>query len=217
MQEDWRRGGTRTYQWCKGLQDEAASMLLKPDGSLTCDPREVDDLLHEAWMPILQEHANKGAPAWATFENEFGDCIASASPMTCRDLTGACLRKTLRRMANKSAPGADGWRVSELKALPDCILDRLATLFNQIELAGSWPEALKLGLVSLISKGDGTAPDKLRPITVTSAVYRLRAATRVAEVLVWQESWINNELRGFRHASGADDIWFEQALLIEKS
>ena len=98
-------------------------------------------------------------------------------------------------MANKSAPGADGWRARELKALPDCLLDRLAVLFNHIEQDGIWPDALKLGLVSLISKGEGTAPSKLRPITVMSAVYRLWAATRAHEVLSWQESLTEDELR----------------------
>ena len=135
--------------------------------------------------------------------------------MNCADLTGNALRETLGRMANKSAPGADGWRASELKALPDALLDRLAALFNIIEIHGKWPEALQLGLVSLISKGEGTAPDKLRPITVMSAVYRLWAATRVREVLTWQESWVEDELRGFRRSCGADDIWYEQALLVK--
>ena len=199
------------------MQYDAASMLLKPDGSLTCDPNEVDELLHDAWMPIFQEHARNGAPAWSDFVNAFGDCISDTSPMSCGDLNAGMLRETLRGMANKSAPGADGWRVCELKALPDILLERLAILLNLIEQTGKWPDSLMLGLVSLISKGEGTAPDKLRPITVMSAVYRLWAATRVREVLAWQESWIQDELRGFRRASGADDIWYEQALLIEKA
>ena len=52
------------------------------------------------------------------------------------------LRRVLSRMKSSSSPGPDGWRVSELKALPDSLLERLATLLNVIEQTGCWPDAL---------------------------------------------------------------------------
>ena len=88
-------------------------------------------------------------------------------------------------------------------------------MFHTIEETGSWPSALTVGIISLISKGEGTSPLKLRPVGVMSCVYRLWAATRVGEVLAWQECWLDKSLHGFRRSHGADDVWWEQALSIE--
>ena len=115
----------------------------------------------------------------------------------------------------KPARGADSWKVDELKLLPVNMLDRLACMFDLIEEHGSWPQALTKGIVSLISKGEGSEPSKLRPIGLMSCVYRLWAAARVREVMSWQEHWIDNSMHGFRRGHGAEDVWWTQALAIE--
>ena len=130
-------------------------------------------------------------------------------------LDGERLRSTLSRMKSNTACGCDGWRMDELKRLPVPLLDRLASIFNAVEETGSWPAALTVGIVSIISKGEGTSPLKLRPIGVMSCVYRLWAATRVGEVLAWQDKWLHRCLHGFRSGHGAEDVWWEQALAIE--
>ena len=137
--------------------------------------------------------------------------------MNFDDITGSLLRSSLMRMRSKSAPGCDGWRVDELESLPLALLDRLACLFNVVEETGVWPHALCEGIVSLITKGEGTDPLKLRPIGVMSVVYRLWAATRVRQVLDWQELWIDDGLHGFRKAHGAEDVWWKQALQVEEA
>ena len=137
--------------------------------------------------------------------------------MQFQALEGCHLWKTLRRMKSKSAAGCDGWRVDELKRLPVPLLDRLASLFNVIEDTGAWPKALTVGIISLISKGEGTSPLKLRPVGIMSVIYRLWASTRVADVMTWQETWLDNSLHGFRRAHGAEDVWWEQALCVEQA
>ena len=62
------------------------------------------------------------------------------------------------------------------------------------------------GVISLISKGEANCPLKFRPIGIMSVVYRLWAATRVREVLAWQEHWLDASLHGFRRSHGADDV-----------
>lgn len=135
--------------------------------------------------------------------------------MQLEPLEGDHLRRTLTKMRSLSAAGCDGWRVDELKRLPEVLLDWLAVVFNVVEETGEWPSALTVGITSLISKGEGNSPLKLRPIGVMSVVYRLWAATRVREVLSWQEEWLDDNLHGFRRAHGADDVWWGQALSIE--
>ena len=111
----------------------------------------------------------------------------------------------------------DGWRIAEVKSLPDFFLDRLAVLLNTIEETGVWPQALAQGAVSLIGKGEGAEPLKMRPISVMPVVYRLWAATRVREVLQWQESWISSKLHGFRPAHGVQDVWWTMAAKLEQA
>ena len=60
---------------------------------------------------------------------------------------------------------------------------------NEIERQGVWPESLERALVSLISKGEGDEPADLRPISVMSTIYRLWAAIRLQDVMVWPETW----------------------------
>ena len=77
--------------------------------------------------------------------------------------------------------------------------------------------AWTVGLISLISKGEGASPNTLRPIGIMSVVYRLWAATRVKEVMSWQEQWLDGGLHGFRKSHGAEDVWWSLALQVESA
>ena len=214
---DWQDGGAQTYRWCKGEESERANMITRPDGSLTCDADEMDELVRNAWLPVFQMYKHCAKPSWACFCEQFGKYFAPRFEMKVDDVTGELLHKTLARMRSKSAPGCDGWHVDEFKRLPQVLLDRVACLLNMVEETGMWPDALCQGIVSLITKGEGTDPLKSRPIGVMSVVYRLWAATRVRQVLEWQEHWIDESLHGFRKAHGAEDVWLAQALRVEEA
>ena len=55
---------------------------------------------------------------------------------------------------------ADGWRVAELQALPLQLFEKLAQVVIVVEETGTWPTPLTCGLISLIQKGEGSAPQK---------------------------------------------------------
>ena len=156
--EDWSQSGAATYQWCKGDFDHKADMVERKDGSLTADPVEMDSLMHDAWMPVFQMYASKDQPSWEDFETRFGQHFAAKHEMHLNDLNGEKLLQVLRRLRSKSAPGMDSWKVDELKKLPVVLLDRSACMFNVIEETGLWPHSLTKGLVSLLSKGEGSKP-----------------------------------------------------------
>ena len=185
------------------------------NGTLTANCDEMDKLVCDSWMPIFQMYRSSEPPSWDAFHARFGAYCEGNTDMQLPALTGELLAKVLKRMRSKSAAGADGWQVRELKLLPIGVRERLACMLSIIEDNGVWPEALTQGLVTLISKGEGTAPTKLRPIGIMSVVYRLWAAVRVGDVMKWQDSWISDELHGFRRSHGAEDVWWTQALAIE--
>ncbi|KAJ9465251.1 Retrovirus-related Pol polyprotein from type-2 retrotransposable element R2DM, partial [Diplonema papillatum] len=122
-----------------------------------------------------------------------------------------------KRKKKTTACGVDGWRLNELKALPDELLDGFATLFNLVEERGEWPKGMLTSLVSLIPKTDDTSPTNLRPITVTSCVYRLWACRRLQDVMEWQDGWILPSQHGFRRGHRTDDVLMELTTLIEET
>ncbi|KAJ9441972.1 Retrovirus-related Pol polyprotein from type-2 retrotransposable element R2DM [Diplonema papillatum] len=55
----------------------------------------------------------------------------------------------------------------------------------------------------------------LRPISVTSAVYRLWAATRLRMLMEWMLAWVPEGMRGAIPKRGADDVMYAIGLRIE--
>ena len=70
---------------------------------------------------------------------------------------------------------------------------------------------------SMVSKGEGSSPNKLRPISLMSVVYRLWAAARVRDMMQWQQTWIGKDLHAYRKNHGAEDVWYSLALKIERA
>ena len=88
------------------------------------------------------------------FCDEFDVYLQPRRPMEMECLTGERLRAVIRKMCSKTTPGADSWKVAELKLLPVALLDRLAALLNLVEEHGVWPRSFAIGLISLVSKGE---------------------------------------------------------------
>ena len=137
--------------------------------------------------------------------------------MQCARISVEALRATLNKMDASSSIGVDGWKVAEARAMPDAWLLRLSELFEVIERNGTWPEALSMGLISPIPKEEGLGASHTRPITVMSVIYRVWAATRVRELIEWQQAWISDRLYSYRPERGCEDAWWTTALDIEHS
>ena len=132
VQEAWHARPGRLYRHTRGDRSTTASVLLRPDGSCTAEAAEMDALLRQAWAPIFRLYADTPEPDWERFAARFGQYVQRV-PMRLADLTAADLRRTLGSQSSKSAAGMDGWRVAELKALPDFLLGQLAALLNAVE------------------------------------------------------------------------------------
>ena len=69
-----------------------------------------------------------------------------------------------------------GRGVAELQAPPRCkYFKTIAQVLNEMKETGTWPLPLTCGLISLIQKGEGSAPQKMRPIGLVASVCRLWA------------------------------------------
>ena len=82
----------------------------------------MDDLLRAAWDPIFKLYAASPEPPWEPFEERFGVYVVPHH-LEAELLTAASLRQTMQRQSPKTACGPDGWRVAELRSLPDFFLE----------------------------------------------------------------------------------------------
>ncbi len=86
-----------------------------------------------------------------------------------------------------SSPGLDSWVLSDLRWLPDELLEQLAEQMNVWEKT-EWPAKLRLATCSLIPKTEGVVPpSEMRPISVAPTLYRLWATARLVPLKEWQD------------------------------
>ncbi|KAJ9444071.1 putative RNA-directed DNA polymerase from transposon X-element, partial [Diplonema papillatum] len=182
----------------------------------TANAEEMDAVLQDAWDPVFRAYKDGPEPPYPPFAGRYQRYI-DGHPQEVGEITGTELRALLTKKGVKGACGIDGWRMAELKALPDLYLESLATLLNLVERTGIWPQAMRTALVSMIPKGDDGQPLNMRPITVTSCVYRLWACRRLKDVAVWQESWVEEGQHGFRPGHRGEDPLFTMTLEIERA
>ncbi|KAJ9461004.1 Retrovirus-related Pol polyprotein from type-2 retrotransposable element R2DM [Diplonema papillatum] len=208
--------GKESFAWVKKEAPPTFYFTNGRDGRLTANLVEVDATVRRKWDPVLRMYAGKKEPEFAPFLREYGDFIAQ-HPCQLGPITADRLRSIARKKGVQSSCGVDGWRMREVAALPDTILEGFAAVLNEVEETGLWPDGVLDALVTLIPKGEGDDPLKLRPITVSSVVYRLWASVRLQEVLVWQEQWIHESQHGFRKGHSCDDVVMDIALSIEES
>ncbi|KAJ9454416.1 hypothetical protein DIPPA_21518 [Diplonema papillatum] len=186
------------------------------EGQYTANARQIDAALQKEWAPVNRMYEGKQEPSYEAFRTEYAEYIEHR-PMECRDLTGEDLKSVLGKKRDGGVPGVDGWDTAELKKLSLPLLNALVAVFNAIEATGTWPDALLEAAVTLIPKDETLDPLALRPITVTSAIYRLWASTRLRDVVQWQEKWIADSQHGFRPKHGTVDVVFEIASQIEEA
>ena len=110
------------------------------------------DKVESVWRPILRQHDIPPVASRAA-----ATCAVPASPLVSRlsqvnllDITGSQLRVAVQRISAHSACGADGWRRSELLALPAPFWDMLASILCEMATAGVWHPCLTTMVTSLI-------------------------------------------------------------------
>ena len=91
-------------------------------------------------------------------------------------ITAEDVEEALKPLGNKHAPGIDGWTLSLFKRLPKEGKQALADLLNATEQAKAWPQAVAINDVIFLGKPTPTPSE--RPITLTSALYRLYCRVR---------------------------------------
>ena len=206
------------FKQFRPLDQVPLAILKRSDGSITGDVAEMDKILRANWMPIFAKHESElhPEPDVQAFLTRFGHLIPEAkqklAALTVNDLVSA-----VQKFASDGAGGLDGWKPLDLKRLTKPILGLLLHLFDAIESQGVWPDDLCWAGITLIPKGEGGMPLDLRPITVTPLVYRIWAAARTQQSMLWQEEWIHPGQHGARMKHSTSDALINISLSLEES
>lgn len=127
-----------------------------------------------------------------------------------RQWTGAAVQAIVARMGNK-APGADGRVAAEMKDWAPYLYELVAGLFNVVERAGRWPQALRRSLVAMLAKRGTGAKDDFRPITLLSVLYRAWARGHSEAMRSWLRA---NGVARQQDLAGADVQAYETAMQL---
>ena len=217
-----KKSGKLAYKWMRGDVTKQCALLQRGDGKLTGNPDEIMDILNDKWMPVFRRYSDQPEPSPDAFLSEYRDEVAKLTaginPPSIQPLGATDLKGILSKMNSDTAPGLDGWTVTDLKMLPDSCLSTLAILMQAIENTGKWPQALSIAKVTLIPKSDGSAdPGAQRPITVMSVVYRLWASTRLHQCEDWQAEYLPWHMHGFCKSRCVEDGIWQASMRIEEA
>ena len=190
IKDTWALNSKKSYQLVKGKFVEPFTCL-QSEGQIINDRHHIDQLLQQAWNPIFAKYPTEENKA-SEYRHSFYPHDSSSPAFSFPDLTLEDIRYVLsKKLKNNTATGLDGWRPSEIKQLPDCLLLALLDIFGLCETKGYFPSSFYYSYTTLIPKGLLRTPLSLRPITVLPVPYRIYASLRCQTLLKWQNSWIH--------------------------
>jgi len=188
----------------------------KPIGSLTADPKEIDQILRHAWATITNGNVTDLEAAVSVFWDQYGGFCHRAEEwqvgeLTVEDFKAVCTADT------ESAAGLDGWAARDIALLSDKALGLIVKLLNAVEKGASWPEHMLHTRAVFLSKDSEKTEDPLayRILKITSGWYRKWATCRVKNLEPWIKTWDNKYNNSGVPGKGAQDAWYQTALKVE--
>ena len=216
-----RRANRDTYSFLKHKTPHAAVRLSMVEASPTADLHSRLDSISKVWRNIYNQHKNN--------EPTFRNCLAEFGPTMqthvaeIPDPSQQLITDTLMRM-RPSSPGLDQIAIDELQiAVSHCpqLVSALCQLFQCIEQKGKWPIPLTKGAVTFIPKeneDEFLSPDKYRPITILSSIYRLWSATRHDQLAsLWFPFWRHSQCYGGKGCKSADELAFQTCKQLQQA
>ena len=122
--------------------------------------------------PSMKDRLEHAKNEWTQYWDTDIDC----PPLPVRPpprITVEQFNRTVRHMSDNKAKGVDGWRPSEIAALPRKAKQQLIDYYHHAEQVGSWGPQMQHVLIALIPKPGATHEGQLRPIGILPMLYRI--------------------------------------------
>ena len=137
-------------------------------------------------------------------------------PADIPSLTGFDLMQTAAARKNAAAPGLDGWRTTEVKALPLSVFNTIAKFFTQVE-NGTRKFPVNLGFVKqiILDKGGQDSPLQKRLITLLSIFVLSYTGLRFKQLQSWQGQIMPKQLFGGIKGRNMSEVFSQIQLEID--
>lgn len=134
-------------------------------------PQQASEEVVSTWNMYLQR--DDSDDSWDAAERLL-PMIPQCPPIEVPPFQVDLWKRIQSKTSVKSARGACGFSVRELRCIPSWLLLLLFSVFQTIESTGVWPQIWVLAFTILLPKTDNPSNAlDLRPITILSRVYRL--------------------------------------------
>ena len=133
-------------------------------------------------------------------------------------------------MKNEREVASCGWRIEEMKELPDMLLEPFVKLLEDIENGGNWPRFIKEVYTTMIEKEEDPdvmeikaseftlpRPLDMRPINNFSPWYSAWSKARFKDMDKWREKWMPEGMHGARDTHEALEVVYEHMIYIWKN
>ena len=185
------------FDWFKGKTNKTSPNLIRnKDGDIILSPVEAIGEINSQWDDVFSSNILHEDPE---------KILATVWPYVCERhrpaalpvLTGRDLMLTAAKRRNSAAPGLDGWRTTEVKALPLSVFNAIAAFFIEIE-SGIRAFPTNLGLVKqvLLDKGGPDLPLQKRIISLLSIFVVSYTGLRFRQLQEWQNTVMPKQLLG---------------------
>eukprot|EP00969_Alexandrium_andersonii_P145694 6443472-Alexandrium_andersonii.AAC.1 len=113
----------------------------------------------------------------------------------------------------------DGWRPSELRAIPLLPCEWLSCMLARIEEGAAWPSQVTQINCAFVAKGKehDVNPLAYRGLAIISIIYRTWSKLRLADVQRWVRTWQHDQCFAGVKGKGAHQAWFSTAARAERA
>ena len=153
-------------------------------GTITTDPKEVDEIVREAYGKIYAGNVKDVDKMIKKYLKDYKEFIFEGKESEIEDITAEDIHEEFGSL-KESAAGMDQWAPADLTLLPMEVCRRLAQMFNAIEKGAAWPEAMSVARAAFMAKEEGIELDPLsyRVLLMLPSAYRLYAKIRLSAAM----------------------------------
>ena len=177
------------------------SRVKSPSGTLISDQKVILEECRIFYKNLYSKN-HEVDPAYQPdfFENENIPRISVGQLNSCEsDLSEAELLKTLKSFKKNKSPGLDGLSAEFYLSFWDSLKDKLMAVYSQSFEVGILPEAMRIGVVTLLEKKGKDRSDiaNWRPITLLNTDYKLLTKTLSLRLKPLLPSLVHGNQNGF--------------------
>ena len=179
---------------------------------------KIEDMFQEfeaEWTKRWNRHSHVESEQWKQII-DFARVTLPWSQIHMSDITPHDLRQEISKKKLRSATVLDGVSLTDLKSMPDPVLQSFCNVFHRAETTGEWPQQLLEGKVASLAKTDSPSRvQEFRPITIFSQLFRLWGSLRAKQILKALDRSCPAWLLGNRPGCHAMQMWMHIQWMVE--